>query len=592
MTRILIIEDQPNFRDGLAEILRLNRYETVTAADGLEGVQLAREHLPDVIICDIMMPEMDGYEVLRELRNASSTAVIPFIFLTAKAEMPDLRLGMELGADDYLTKPFREAELLSVIKTRLQKRASVEAEQLRTLSRRFLQMEENERRALAQRMHDDITQPLAGFNLTLQGIRQLPFQELDGALAKLQGMAEKLLTKVTGTAEDLWPVILDQLGLLPAMLYQFEQFSEHANVRVNFIHRGLDRTFSPEVKITVYRMIEEILSNAAQYAHVDELMLSAWMDDATLQIEFQDQGIGFEVERLFDPRNASGLVAIRERIYALGGDMVIVSSPGTGVHVSAKVPCGDSSGGVLLRASHFDDVTGASAPTFGNDSAPILPKTPEISILIAEENEIIRHGLMRLLETEYSILGEVNDSEQVVNRVHDLQPGVLILGITMGGASSLDLVQPAIEARPGLRVLVLSGSVNEIYAYEALRHGASGFMLNSASVSDLVDAVQVVARGDEYWSASLHSDSIKQRIDQYQAGDPEADSYNALTAREREILKMVAKGFTSKQIAGMLSISPRTAETHRSNIAHKLGLHTQSELIRYAIKRGIVAQED
>ncbi|MBI1258877.1 MAG: response regulator [Chloroflexi bacterium] len=590
MTRILIIEDQPNFRDGLAEILRLNRYEVVTAADGLEGFQAAREHLPDIIICDIMMPEMDGYEVLRELRSASSTAVIPFIFLTAKADTPDLRLGMELGADDYLTKPFREAELLAVIKTRLQKRASVEAEQLRTLSRRFVRLEESERRALAQRVHDEITQPLAGLNLTLQGIRQLPFQQLDEELEKLQSMAENLLTRVTVTTEDLWPVILDELGLLPAMLYQFEQFSAHAAVRVNFIHRGLDRTFSPEVKITVYRLIEEILSNAAQYAHVDELMLRAWMDDSTLQIEFQDQGIGFEVEKLFDPSSASGLVAIRERVYALGGDMVIMSSPGAGVRVSAKIPCRDAHGNVIVRSPRLDAAAAPYARIVANP--PVVPNVPELGILIAEENEIIRQGLIRLLETEFSILGEVNDSEQVVNRVQELQPSVLILGITMGGASSLDLIQPALEVCAGLRVLVLSGSINEIYAYEALRHGASGFMLNSAGVSDLIDAVHVVARGDEYWSAALHTDSIKQRLDQYQDGDPETDSYNALTSREREILKLVAQGLTSKQIAGTLSISPRTAETHRSNIAHKLGLHTQSELIRYAIKRGIVPSEE
>jgi two-component system response regulator NreC len=211
--------------------------------------------------------------------------------------------------------------------------------------------------------------------------------------------------------------------------------------------------------------------------------------------------------------------------------------------------------------------------------------------VIAEENEIVRQGLIRLLEGEFALFGEVDSTPQIVDAVREWQPNVLVLGITMGGISTLDFVQSAMESCPGLRVLILSGSSNEIYAYEALRHGASGYILNNAGVSELTEAIRVVARGDEYWSASLPIDSIRQRLDLYQAGDPERDTYNALTTREREILKMVAQGYTSKQIAGTLSISPRTAETHRSNIAHKLGLRTQSELIRYALKHGLVHSE-
>lgn len=119
---VLIIEDNQDIRENTAEILQLADYTVYTAENGKKGVELAQNHLPDIILCDIMMPELDGYGVLYMLNKNEQTANIPFIFLTAKAERSDLRKGMELGADDYLTKPFDDMELLHAIETRLQKR--------------------------------------------------------------------------------------------------------------------------------------------------------------------------------------------------------------------------------------------------------------------------------------------------------------------------------------------------------------------------------------------------------------------------------------------------------------------------------------
>ena len=121
MIRILLIEDNPEMRENTAEILELSDYEVYTAENGKVGVELAKRHLPDLIICDIMMPELDGYGVLRILGKLPETAAIPFIFLTAKAEKQDFRRGMKLGADDYLTKPFEEVELMDAIEIRLKK---------------------------------------------------------------------------------------------------------------------------------------------------------------------------------------------------------------------------------------------------------------------------------------------------------------------------------------------------------------------------------------------------------------------------------------------------------------------------------------
>lgn len=121
MKKILLIEDNRDVRETTADILELADYEVITAESGKEGVKLAQQHPPDLIICDIMMPGLDGYGVLHILSKKTEMAGIPFIFLTAKSERADVRKGMNLGADDYLTKPFEETELLDAVETRLRK---------------------------------------------------------------------------------------------------------------------------------------------------------------------------------------------------------------------------------------------------------------------------------------------------------------------------------------------------------------------------------------------------------------------------------------------------------------------------------------
>ena len=120
--KVLVIEDNTDIRENVVEILQLADFTVFEADNGKIGVELALKHLPDIILCDIMMPELDGYGVLYLLSKNAEAAAIPFIFLTAKAEKVDLRKGMEMGADDYLTKPFDDIELLNAIESRLKKK--------------------------------------------------------------------------------------------------------------------------------------------------------------------------------------------------------------------------------------------------------------------------------------------------------------------------------------------------------------------------------------------------------------------------------------------------------------------------------------
>lgn len=123
MRKILVIEDEPEMRRNLTTILRLEQFQPLAAENGQAGVELAKREKPDLIVCDVMMPKLDGYGVIAALRADEETAGIPFIFLTAKGEKPDVRAGMNLGADDYLTKPVAKADLLAAIRSRLERAA-------------------------------------------------------------------------------------------------------------------------------------------------------------------------------------------------------------------------------------------------------------------------------------------------------------------------------------------------------------------------------------------------------------------------------------------------------------------------------------
>lgn len=189
MNKILVIEDQPQMRRNIAFILEMENFEVLTAENGRAGLQLAEEHLPDLVICDVMMPELDGLGVVRELRCRPATATTPFIFLTAKGDKADLRNGMNLGADDYLVKPVVREDLLEAVKVRLSRH-------------RAHQLEINSAKSTA-RFNPDFSscEPLLALGLTQREAEVLLWVAQgkgNSDVATLLGMAEKTVKKHLG----------------------------------------------------------------------------------------------------------------------------------------------------------------------------------------------------------------------------------------------------------------------------------------------------------------------------------------------------------------------------------------------------------
>ena len=211
------------------------------------------------------------------------------------------------------------------------------------------------------------------------------------------------------------------------------------------------------------------------------------------------------------------------------------------------------------------------------------------TIVLADDHHIVRHGLKVVLEAErdFKLVGEAADGLETVRQVERHLPNVLVLDLAMPRLHGLEVARQVRTASPQTRVLVLSMHANEAYVLEALRSDAAGYLLKDDSGVDLVRAVREVAAGRRFLSAPLSELAIQAYI-QRKSQDTAQDMYEALTEREREVLQLAAEGLTYAEIAAKLFISPRTAETHRTNMMRKLNLKTQTDLVRFAIRRGIL----
>lgn len=214
------------------------------------------------------------------------------------------------------------------------------------------------------------------------------------------------------------------------------------------------------------------------------------------------------------------------------------------------------------------------------------------TIVLADDHHLVRQGFKTLLEAEpdFLVIGEAADGLEVVDLVGRLRPDVLVLDLIMPGLNGLDIIQQVIRRSNRTQIVVLSMHANVAYVSEALRNGAAGYVLKGSSAANLKQAIRTVIAGQRYLSPPLSEQAIKDY--ELKIGDTKLDPYYTLTPREKEVIHLVAEGHTTREIAARLAISPRTVESHRRNLMAKLELRTQSDLIRFALRRGILTEED
>ncbi len=216
--------------------------------------------------------------------------------------------------------------------------------------------------------------------------------------------------------------------------------------------------------------------------------------------------------------------------------------------------------------------------------------TDRIRVLIADDHIIVRSGVRLLLEAEpdITVVGEASDGREALELVEKHLPDVVLMDIAMPGMDGLEATRRIKANWPQVKVLVLTMHRTDEYFFEMLKAGASGYILKGAETSDLIHAVRVVGRGEVFLYPTMAQKLVKDYLSSVQWGEEPGSS---LSPREREILRLLAEGCSTKEIAEKLVISPSTVHSHRYNLMTKLGLTNRHELIQYARRRGLIRDE-
>ncbi len=209
-------------------------------------------------------------------------------------------------------------------------------------------------------------------------------------------------------------------------------------------------------------------------------------------------------------------------------------------------------------------------------------------IFIADDHEVVRRGIRSLLEGHagWEVCGEARDGRDAVIKVAELKPDLVLLDVGMPNLNGLDAARQILNATPGTRILILTVHESEAVIREVLEVGARGFLLKSDAGRDLISAVEALQRRSTFFTSSVAEMVLEGYL--HRGADPSKPMKDRLTSREREVVQLLAEGKTSKEVAVVLNLSVKTAETHRTNVMRKLDLHSVADLVRYAVRNRIV----
>ena len=221
---------------------------------------------------------------------------------------------------------------------------------------------------------------------------------------------------------------------------------------------------------------------------------------------------------------------------------------------------------------------------------PAQPTATKVKILIADDHAIVREGIRMILEAQpdFEVVGEAEDGDEAVRLARKLAPEVVVMDISMPKLNGVEATQAIREGLPGVHVLILTMHEEQSYLFQLLRLGAAGYVLKRAAATDLVEAVRATHRGETFLYPAVAQSIVQDYLERLRSGEG-SERYGGLTYREREILVLIAEGLTNAQIAEKLVISVKTVQTHRAHIMKKLDLHDRSLLVRYAVRKGLIA---
>ncbi len=353
--RVLIVDDDPHIVQMLRSILDHHGYQTSLALSGWEVLEMIQQAGPDqepavdLILLDIRMPVVDGLEVCRKIRAQPAWANVPIVMVTALHSLQDRLVAFEAGANDFVTKPFQQAELLARVRAfvdlrQTQLRQQEAEQQVRRLAGQLVQAQEEERQRLAHELHDEVGQMLTSVKLNLAMLKDgLPEDsaELQELVSETRSLVDTTMDGVRRLASSLRPAALDDLGLIPALHAHVERLIERTGLEVTVDLDTGEQRLPKVIETGLYRIIQEATTNAIRHAEAERIELTLQLQDGRVYASVADDGRGFEPERRLQDawrEGHVGLLGIQERVANLNGDFAITSAPGAGTRIEVWLP--------------------------------------------------------------------------------------------------------------------------------------------------------------------------------------------------------------------------------------------------------------
>jgi signal transduction histidine kinase len=338
----LIVDDEPAGRETIESILTGQEYSLDMAENGFEALNKAASLQPDLILLDIMMPGMDGYEVCQRIRSTAGLAEVPIIILTALDDTFSRLRGLEAGADDFLSKPVDRQELRARVKTitRLNRYRTLleQRESLREMAQSLVSAQEEERLRISRELHDELGQALTAHLIGMRLLsRDLPMDDaaLKRRIESLTAETLDTLTRMRQLAQELRPPAIDTLDFSSALETYCQEFTNRSRLPVEYQAEPLPQ-LTDVVAVTLYRFLQETLTNILKHAQATRVWVELSMEDGFINLTVQDNGKGFQTDTV--ARSGIGLRGLRERLTLAGGILVLRSTPGRGTVVTARLP--------------------------------------------------------------------------------------------------------------------------------------------------------------------------------------------------------------------------------------------------------------
>ena len=544
--KILIVEDDETVRDFLIEFFSYNGYDakavnSVKAASDL----LLKEYFP-VIITDLVLPDKNGIELLNFVKEQEINSAV--LVVTAYRSIDSVIQALRLGAYDYITKPFEPQILLHRVSRAFEK---IRMEAItKDLSSRIVYATEEERQRISRDIHDGIGQSLAIIKLTLRAIKNKLLSNEEDVLQEIEGLSsfvEETMEEISRIIKALNPSSVREVGLNHALRLYAETFVNKTGIGVDLKFPETLVIHDEEIETHLYRIAQEALANVAKHSGATQVIMELRLKDRVLEFTISDNGHGFNMGN--EEREGLGIIGMKERAFLMGGQVTIESVPDGVLQCEWR----------YLMSQDYNE--------------------QKINVLIVDDHALFRQGLRRILESrkKFVILGEASDGDEAFRMAKKLQPHIIIMDITMPYSNGLEATQRIKRLFPHIHVLLLTMHEDPFIVEEGLKVGASGYIVKKAVDRELFEAIDKILRGEVHIPSFSQHDK---KIASY--------AYKNLSAREQEILRLLAGGMTNKDISEFLGISINTVETHRKNFMKKLNLHSLSDIIKYAIIHGLI----